>query len=764
MKKLTAFLTTAVMLLTLTACRDGSETVKRKKSDKNEGATLEVDMSLAYVSELPHTTTRNISPILQTPEGVLFKNTNSENRVRLTHWNAQTGEFTVVERPNLNMRCTECTAFRMTGDRVGVMFNRENASHWDFNAAAIIEVYDTQMQYTETIEIPAFDGNKRISYAMNTENGTDALVYSYYDYNAENTLKIAAYYLETGEVTDIQGNAYALVSGTSGAVYSTDQSGDNVFIARINIDSGKLEPITLAEGLIWNYTFQYATGSGDYELYLYNGSNVTGVKISGGSGEAEKVMDMDASDLQNKIYDTIDLVASPDSRFAIRDSEDLWICHKRTEEEIESVQAITLAGVNLPADLKNLVVSYNRSHTDYHIFMVDYMDYINDSYYFDSSSFDYLNGGSNTLNGVSSPDDETVAAVELFQQDLVNGIVPDIICTTNLPYAQFANKGLFLDMTELMEKDERFNPDDYLMNFFDSMKYQGQLQTIAFSFYVNTIIGEKEMIGEKQGRTVEEYKTLLQNIPDGMSCFGYSKETYRDDFLMWIQNSFLNTESRICTFDSPAFSSLLEIGNTLLSEEESGYSPESSDYEKNALLTVRSFSQAANYHENYAGEHDRRDITLVGFPTISDNTNGGMFSVPYQLAINAMSAYPEEIWDIFMGMLGEEMQRNYDVETSYRSFPVLRSALKEDLEVVTKTPNRSFLKDGVNKSIGAISMDEQEFLLDYMEHITAFYYADPTVSRIIQEESDKYFAGDQTAQEAADMIQSRASLYISEQY
>lgn len=33
-------------------------------------------------------------------------------------------------------------------------------------------------------------------------------------------------------------------------------------------------------------------------------------------------------------------------------------------------------------------------------------------------------------------------------------------------YAQFANKGHILDITEVMEKDERFNPDDYLIPIF----------------------------------------------------------------------------------------------------------------------------------------------------------------------------------------------------------------------------------------------------------------------------------------------------------
>ena len=43
-------------------------------------------------------------------------------------------------------------------------------------------------------------------------------------------------------------------------------------------------------------------------------------------------------------------------------------------------------------------------------------------------------------------------------------------------------------------------------------------------------------------------------------------------------------------------------------------------------------------------------------------------------------------------------------------------------------------------------------------------YYDTTLSTIIEEETQKYFAGDQSSQQTADMIQSRASLYLSEQH
>ena len=52
---------------------------------------------------------------------------------------------------------------------------------------------------------------------------------------------------------------------------------------------------------------------------------------------------------------------------------------------------------------------------------------------------------------------------------------------------------------------------------------------------------------------------------------------------------------------------------------------------------------------------------------------------------------------------------------------------------------------------------------NYIASVTETTYYNEQIYTIIQEEAEKFFAGDQTAQTATEMIQSRASLYLSEQ-
>lgn len=53
-------------------------------------------------------------------------------------------------------------------------------------------------------------------------------------------------------------------------------------------------------------------------------------------------------------------------------------------------------------------------------------------------------------------------------------------------------------------------------------------------------------------------------------------------------------------------------------------------------------------------------------------------------------------------------------------------------------------------------------MIDRICNCIAFDTASEDINKIIQEEAQAYFAGDKTAQEAAELIQNRVKLYVSE--
>ena len=54
-------------------------------------------------------------------------------------------------------------------------------------------------------------------------------------------------------------------------------------------------------------------------------------------------------------------------------------------------------------------------------------------------------------------------------------------------------------------------------------------------------------------------------------------------------------------------------------------------------------------------------------------------------------------------------------------------------------------------------------IIDYAKGISRVQFDNPKIISIVEEETGMYFAGDQTAEKCAEMIQNRVSLYLSEQ-
>lgn len=740
MKKITAFLAAIAMACSVSGCWQGNE----------ENKALESELKYAFVSEKAAYKTTSMDPIGTVSNGILLGSSDGRSS-RIVHWNCETDTFTDIELHNAGKKHGAATSVSLSGGRFGLIYQKGhfNTKKWDVDATAYMDIYNAELQYTETVYLPDLG----MSYVSGIDSavldGKDYLLFACY---GDTTNQLVVYDLEKEEISGTIDADFSIpVSGSDGEAYTCTVVGENeeVHISHVNIAENKLEPVTLNSEISGMYFF--IKGSEEYAMYIYGDEAMYGIKINGDQAEAELVMDFSSSDFVNVLV--LLIKAAPDGRFMVHErssrSEALWVSRPRTEEEIRNCRVITMAGVDINEELKNTVVLYNTSHKEYHIMMTDYLGSNEASGYWSSDAF---------MDYSDEADEAHLAAVEKFRQDLLDGNVPDIIYVDNLPYVQFANKGLFLDMTELMEKDKRFREEDYMMSFFDSMKYKGQQQTIAFSFYVNTITGEKADVGEQQGITADAFAELLNTTPESYTemanyyggCF--TREEYRDSFLGWMQSSFLDTENASCSFDSLAFAKLLEIGSTLPKTEDWPKYAQSKD---GSLLELYGFNQPFDYHVLQYGAADK---TLVGFPT-TDGGNGGIFSAPYRLAINAKSKNTDEIWDIFMGLMSEEVQRKLDSKQETYSFPVLRSAYNEDMEAATKGERFIF-----GKSYGASTQEEIDFLDNYIQNINVFRYTDPTITKIIVEETDKLYAGDQTAEEAAKAIQSRASIYISEQY
>ena len=66
--------------------------------------------------------------------------------------------------------------------------------------------------------------------------------------------------------------------------------------------------------------------------------------------------------------------------------------------------------------------------------------------------------------------------------------------------------------------------------------------------------------------------------------------------------------------------------------------------------------------------------------------------------------------------------------------------------------------------VNLITQDEVNMLIDYFSTVDTIARYDESLTDIINEEANNYFKGTKSVDETASLIQSRASIYLSEQY
>ena len=72
--------------------------------------------------------------------------------------------------------------------------------------------------------------------------------------------------------------------------------------------------------------------------------------------------------------------------------------------------------------------------------------------------------------------------------------------------------------------------------------------------------------------------------------------------------------------------------------------------------------------------------------------------------------------------------------------------------------------NGIKIKNSDLSEDDIHRYIDYLSSVDTIWQADTTVSDIIDEEISAFTSGAKSAEETAQIIQSKVSIYLSEQY
>lgn len=529
------------------------------------------------------------------------------------------------------------------------------------------------------------------------------------------------------------------------AVISSD--GNTANIQTVDIQSGNMgEKVKLP----FNY-YRYQVMNGNhYDIYLSDDYGVYGYNI--GDEEITKLMDYISSDFSSNYLYQASFV--DENTFVAYYYEEGMVLAKFTKvapEDVIEKTELVLGCYYIDHRVKEKLIDFNKKSQEYRLNIRDYSVY--------DTMEDYTQG------------------LTRLNTDIISGDVPDImILNTQMPFNSYVAKGVFADINTFLEKDTEIKKEDFLPNVLEVLASADGLYRIAPSFSVNTFAAKTADVGEEAGWTMEEALEVLASKPEGTKLLSEMTASNFMYYTMWIcGEQYVDWNTGECYFDSEGFQKMLEYANTLpreidytaVMDDQSYWEEMETQYRDGKTILS---SQYISCFRDYASAKQAtfgEDITLIGFP-VEEGVGAG-FNIGTTMAISALGKNQEVAWEFVKSFLTKEYQDSleYDFPIRIDSLQKLEERAWEKPYFIDEEGNKEeyddyFYINGVDVPAVPLTKEETGLVMDYIKSLDKMCAYNEDLNNIVTEETESYFAGQKSAKEVAEVIQSRAKIYVNE--
>lgn len=372
-------------------------------------------------------------------------------------------------------------------------------------------------------------------------------------------------------------------------------------------------------------------------------------------------------------------------------------------------------------------------------------------------------------------------------QDVMNtdsvDIIPSYTFTNQSKYEILRNMGSFVDLYPFMENDPEVNKSTLNQHILSLNETNGKLCSLPAYYSLTTLVGESRYVGDKENWTVDDFISHWEQMPEGSTVNGSrdSENIFRDVLVSNLP-SFIDYENAKVNFECSEFRKILEFCNRF--ESNHGQKGEW-DYESPRFVIAYGLSgiMSANVfgESREIGLNCKPPYTVVGYP--SPDGQGAFFTSSYTYSISAKSS-PEKqrgAWEFIRQFYTEEYQQN-DVREKYvenidgeefiyyspeEGFCINNNAFDT---IAQRTINGEYddgerTDKGIEYTVSMPTQEEVDKMVTYLNSIDRWETTlDRDLWKIIEDEVMAYFAGEKSLDNTVDMIQNRASIWISEQY
>ena len=546
------------------------------------------------------------------------------------------------------------------------------------------------------------------------------------------------------------GNIFQKNDGTTYMTTYNDEY-TKMYICTFDIRTGQEGEKIELPGNMMNYTF-YSGYDSDFIVIDNKGIYTYNI----GDEAPTLLMDYINSDLPATYLNHVVIVDDKHLIASYNDQID-WKMHigyftKVNPEDVPDKKTLVMGCFYLDYNIRSRVISFNKSNPEYRISVKDYSSF---------ATMEDYRAGYTQLNN-----------------DIISGQMPDIlVVNSEMDINNYINKGVLADINEFIANDEELSQTELLPNVVEAYSVDGKLYTLVPSFSIRSLAGKKSILGDRTQWTMAEFMDFAASLPEGTTAF--NPEMLRDSFIYQVMSflgsDFVDPATGKCSFDSQEFISILEYAKTLPAEFSDDYW-ENYDYtlyetmyrDNKAILMEVYMSNIRDLKYQLKGQMGE-EVTFIGFPTAEGN--GSVIQLSSNaFAISAKTAYKDGAWEFVRYYLTDDYQNS----TEFYDFPIVKSAFEKKAQEAT---GKSYwIDENGNKVeyddyyyIGGEELILEPFTQEEVDAICEFIYSvkktnkfDDNIRNIIVEEAQSFFEGQKTAQEVAQIIQSRAQIFVDE--
>ncbi|MDE6036016.1 MAG: extracellular solute-binding protein, partial [Ruminococcus sp.] len=386
--------------------------------------------------------------------------------------------------------------------------------------------------------------------------------------------------------------------------------------------------------------------------------------------------------------------------------------------------------------------------------------------------------------------------------DVLSGDAPDLFAYGGNSFMyRYVNMGAFANLYDYMDNKDGIKRDDILENVLQAFEYKGGLYGIPAGFILSDLlIANSDVISRDYSFwNYDEFFSIAENMPEGM-CLSPRAEWFaaRDGVFGELcvngYGNWIDYDNYTCDFNNEEFIHLLNFCNTVeinepFNQEEMdklSYEEKHIMYTEDDISVMNKKSLFGRYADSIGdcgdfvytarqnGLYLNNNYTYLIKP--SDDRTGSI-STANDMCFSILSGTdcPDGAWDFMNYVLSPNFQNNYMqlkwcFTTNKKSYErKVNNALDElrtEVHVSTDPMNTDEEQpetEGITWINKPITDEDAEYMYDFISHFNKLSDSDSDAQDIIWEECNKFMNGEISAEECAERIQNRVSLYLSEQ-